>query len=78
MNGTALSAWEMAAGVSASEASLAIRTLLLAVIFIWAVWCVYGELHYYRHHGVDLYDVLRKNLRVLLVVSVSVVLVFIS
>ena len=29
MNPTALNAWEMAAGVSASEASLTIRTLLL-------------------------------------------------
>lgn len=78
MNGTALSAWEAAVGVSASEASLAIRTLLLVAVFLWAVWCVYGELHYVRHHGVDLYDVLRKNLRVLLVVSITIVLVFIG
>lgn len=78
MNGTALSAWEMAAGVSAPEASLVIRTVLLVVVFLWAVWCVYGELHHIRHHGVDLYDVLRKNLRVLFVVSVTIVLVFVS
>jgi integrating conjugative element protein (TIGR03758 family) len=78
MNPTALNAWEMAAGVSASKASLTIRTLLLVTVFIWAVWCIYSELHYYRHHGVDLYDALRKNLRVLLVVSIAVALVFIS
>lgn len=78
MNETALSAWEMAAGVSASEASLTIRTLLLVTVFVWAVWCIYGELHYHRHHGIDFYDVLRKNMRVLLVVSVTVILVFVS
>ena len=78
MNPTALSAWEMAAGVSASKASLTIRTLLLVTVFVWAVWCIYSELHYYRHHGVDFYDVLRKNLRVLLVVSVTIILVYLS
>ncbi len=78
MNATTLNAWEMAAGVSVSKASLTIRTLLLATVFIWAVWCIYSELHYDRHHGIDLYDVLRKNLRVLFVVSVSIILVFVS
>ena len=75
---TALKAWERAAGVSASSASLTIRTLLLALVLIWAAWCVYGELHYFRHHGIDLLDALRKNLRVLWVISITVVLVFMS
>lgn len=78
MSPTTLNAWEMAAGVSASKASLTVRTLLLVAVFIWAVWCLYSELHYYRHHGVDLYDVLRKNGRVLLVVSVAVALVYLG
>lgn len=75
MNATALQAWEMAAGVSANEASLTLRTLLLVSVFVWAVWCIYGELHYFRHHGVDVFDALRKNLRILFVVSVTLILV---
>lgn len=78
MNEAALKAWEMAAGVSASSASLTIRTILLTAVLIWAAWCIYGELHYFRHHGIDFFDALRKNLRVLWVVSITVVLVFIS
>jgi hypothetical protein len=78
MNETALHAWEMAAGVTASEASLTIRTLLIVMVVIWAAWFIYVELHYFRHHDIDLYDVLRKNLRVLWVVSITVVLIFVS
>jgi Protein of unknown function (DUF3262) len=78
MNETALAAWEMAAGVSASSASLTIRTILLTTVLIWAAWCIYSELHYFRHHGIDFLDALRKNGRVLWVVSITVVLVFMS
>ncbi len=78
MNETALHAWEMAAGVTASEASITIRTLLIVMVVIWAAWFIYGELHHFRHHDIDLYDVLRKNLRVLWVVSITVVLIFMS
>lgn len=75
---TALNAWETAAGIPAQEANLTIRTLLLVTVFIWAVWCIYGELHYFRHHGIDILDAIRKNLRVLFVVSITLILVFVS
>lgn len=78
MNDTAIQAWEMAAGVSVGSASLTIRTVLMVVVLIWAGWFVYVELHHFRHHDVDLYDVLRKNLRVLWVISITVVLIFVS
>lgn len=78
MGSTALNAWEMAAGVSASEAGLTIRTILLVTVFVWAVWCINSELHYFRHHGIDIFDALRKNLRILFVVSITIILVFVS
>lgn len=78
MNDTAIQAWEMAAGVSVGSTSVAIRTVLMVVVLIWAGWFVYVELHHFRHQDVDLYDVLRKNLRVLWVVSITVVLIFVS
>jgi Protein of unknown function (DUF3262) len=78
MNDTALQAWEMAAGVTASQVSFTIRTLLIGMVMIWAAWFIYVELHYFRHHDIDLYDVLRKNLRVLWVISITVVLIFVS
>lgn len=78
MNDTALQAWEMAAGVTAASASLVIRTLLIVLVLIWAGWFIYLELHHFRHHDVDLYDALRKNLRLLWVVSIAVVLIYVS
>lgn len=78
MNDTALQAWEMASGVSAASASLTVRTLLLVIVLIWATWCVYSELHHFRHHDIDLFDALRKNLRVLWMVSIVLVLVFVG
>lgn len=78
MNTTALQAWEMAAGVSATEASVTVRTLLVVMVMLWAAWFIYVELHHFRHHEIDLYDVLRKNLRVLWVVSITVILIFVS
>jgi integrating conjugative element protein (TIGR03758 family) len=45
--GDALSAFETAAGLSPAKISLLIRTLLLALTFVWAAWCVYGEIHHF-------------------------------
>lgn len=74
----ALAAWQAAAGVTPDKASVTLRTLVLVLVFVWAVWCIYGEIHYFRHHGIDFFDALRKTLRILFVVSIAVVLVFTS
>lgn len=78
MESDALAALQAAAGVSASEISLTIRTILLVLVFFWAASCVYSKLHHIRHHATDLYDAQRTFFRILLVVSIAVALVFIG
>jgi len=78
LSSNALAALEASAGVPASAVSLTIRSILLVLVFVWAGACVYSEIHHFRHHNVDAFDVLRKNSRILLVVSIAIILVFIG
>jgi integrating conjugative element protein (TIGR03758 family) len=73
----ALSAFETAAGLSAAKISLLIRTVLLALTFVWAAWCVYGEIHHFRHGDLDIDCMTHKILRILLIVTLMMALVFI-
>ncbi len=75
--GDGVSAFETAAGLSPAKISLLIRTVLLALTFVWAAWCVYGEIHHFRHGDLDIDCRAHKILRILLVVTLMMVLVFI-
>ncbi len=74
---SAIEALQVAAGVSASELSLTVRSILLTLVFVWAAACVYSKIHHFRHHDVDLYDTQRQALRILFIVAIAVALVFI-
>lgn len=78
MNNTMLSAFQTSAGVSPDKLSLLIRTLVLVITFIWAAWCVYGEIHHFNQHGVDIESGIRKLSRILLIVMLMIMLVFIK
>jgi len=75
--GDAQSAFTTAAGLSPAKISLLIRTVLLALTFVWAAWCVYGEIYHFRHSDLDIDCMTHKILRILLVVTLMMVLVFI-
>ena len=75
--GDAVSAFETAAGLSPAKISLLIRTVLLALTFVWAAWCVYGEIHHFRHGDLDIDCMTHKILRILLIVTLMMALVFI-
>ncbi len=75
--GDAVSAFETAAGLSPAKISLLIRTILLALTFVWAAWCVYGEIHHFSHGDNDIDCMIKKILRILLMVTFMVALVFI-
>lgn len=78
MNSGVLAAFQTAAGIAPDKMNLFIRTVLLGIIFLWAAWCVYGEIHHFRHDGVEIDIALRKIMRILFIVAIMVVLVFIS
>lgn len=75
--GDAVSAFETAAGLSPAKISLLIRTLLLTLTFVWAAWCVYGEIHHFRHGDLDIDCMTHKILRILFILTMMMVLVFI-
>ena len=75
--GDAISAFHSAAGVSPDKISLFIRTVLLALTFVWAAWCVYGEIHHLRQGEVDIEHVITKIMRILFMVTIVTILVFI-
>lgn len=73
-----LSAFQTAAGVAPDKMSLFIRTILLVAVFIWAAWCVYGEINHFRHEGTDVEIGSRRVTRILFIVAIMIMLVFIS
>jgi integrating conjugative element protein (TIGR03758 family) len=73
--GSASAAVQAASGISPDKVSLAIRTILLASVFIWAGWIIYSKIHHFRHYGLDELDITRHFLRVLFVVMLALVLV---
>ncbi|HVV68001.1 MAG TPA: DUF3262 family protein [Gammaproteobacteria bacterium] len=74
---SAIEAFQVAAGVSVSDLSLTVRSILLTLVFFWAAACVYSKIHHFRHHDVDMYDAHRQLLRILFIVAIAVALVFI-
>jgi ABC-type anion transport system duplicated permease subunit len=74
---SALEALQTAAGVSSSQVSVTVRSILLVLVFVWAAACVYSKIHHFRHHDVDMFDVHRHLLRILFIVAIAVILVFI-
>jgi|GEM_PF-2439284 len=74
----ALTAFTASAGVSPDKMSLLIRTVLLALTFLWAAWCIYGEVQFFKHHDTEIIDMVGKCSRILLIVSLVVTLIFIS
>lgn len=73
----ALSAFQAAAGIAPDKLSVLIRTVLLAFVFLWAAWCVYGEINYFRHHEIEIDLTLLKLMRILFIVTLMIALVFI-
>lgn len=76
---TALTAFQTAAGISADKLSLFVRSLCLVLAFLWAAWCIYGEIHHFQQHGsVEIEFSFNKVMRILFMVALFVALVFIG
>jgi len=71
------SAFETAAGITPAKLSLFIRTILLALMFVWAAWSIYGQIQYFRHHGADVEQMMQMVLRILFLLTLMIGLVFI-
>ncbi len=77
-NGDSLSAFQTAAGIAPEKISLLLRTGLLVLVFLWAAWCIYGEIHQFKQHEIEIYAVMRKLFRILTLVVLMMALVFIA
>lgn len=74
----ALRVFEETAGISSSHLSLFMRTLICALFFLWAAWNVYGQIKIVQSQQHDIYDLPMAILRVLLLCSLMIILVFIN
>lgn len=71
-------AFATAAGVSANDLSVFIRTLVLAMACLWAVWVLNGVIHAWQHHDMEEFmEAFKRLARVLLIVTVLTIVVFI-
>ncbi len=71
-----LDIFEAAAGISAVDLSLLIRTTVCGLFLIWAAWIVYGQIQSMQSQHLDLHDLSVAILRVLLLCSLMIVVVF--
>lgn len=79
MDSSMISAFESAAGISASHLSLVIRTLVLVGVYLWAIWIIYSTIRAYQHNMMDdIFMEFKKFGRVLVIVTLATVLVFIA
>lgn len=77
MTGTdTLDIFEATAGISAVDLSLLIRTIACGLFLIWAAWIVYGQIQSMQNQSLDFHDVSVAILRVLLLCSLMIVVVF--
>lgn len=74
----AMRAFESASGASGDHMSLVIRSLLCAIFLLWSAWNIYGQFNLVQHNELDIHDVPLVILRVLLLCTLMVVLVFIA
>jgi hypothetical protein len=76
-NSSSLQAFATAAGISADNLSLFIRTSLLVFFFMWAAWCSLALMKYHKNHNGDNISTLLSNyVQLFFLVSVVVALVF--
>jgi membrane protein DedA with SNARE-associated domain len=78
LNDNALQAFSTAAGISAGNLSLFLRTSLLAGFFIWAAWTALALMKFHKKHNTDnIANLLGNYVQLFFLVSVVIALVFI-
>lgn len=75
---TALRVFQETAGISASHLSLSVRAILCTLFLLWAAWIIYGQIQVMQSKHHDIYELPVAILRVLLLCSLMVTLVFVK
>lgn len=73
-----MDAFAAGAGILPADLSLLIRTLLLAVFFIWSAWCVIELMKGAKTRHEHVANLLKNYAQVFFLVSVVIALVFLS
>lgn len=72
------SAFEAASGSSPEHVSLLVRSILLGIFMLWAAWNLYGQYVLLQDKKLDLHHVPMMIVRILLLCSLMIVLVFVN
>jgi len=71
-------AFENSAGISTSDLSLGIRTILLAGFFIWSAWCVLQLMKFHKEHSTqNIKQLLFNYVQLFFLVTIVIGLVFV-
>jgi hypothetical protein len=75
---SALKAFSFSSGITASDLSLLIRTVLLASFIMWSAWCVLALMRYYKAHShSSIANLLKDYVQLFILISIVISLVFI-
>lgn len=71
-------AFEAASGSKPAQLSLFIRSFLCIIFMLWAAWSVYGHYRLLQDGRVEVADFPMMIVRILLICSLGIVLVFVN
>lgn len=74
----ALAAVQAASGIAPDKLSLMIRTVVAVIAFIWGSCVLNSLLHHFRHNGLEGLDANGKIIRVAIVLTMTLVLVYVG
>ena len=75
---SALNVFQETTSISSSNLSLFVRTTLCDLFLLWAAWNIHGQIKIIQSQQADVYDLPMTILRVLLLCSLMIILVFIN
>jgi integrating conjugative element protein (TIGR03758 family) len=74
----AIQIFQSTSGISSSHLSLFVRSILCGSFLLWAAWNVYGQIKVMHTNHQDIYDLPVTILRVLLLCSLVIILIFVN
>jgi integrating conjugative element protein (TIGR03758 family) len=75
LSNNTLTAFQTASGIAPENMSIAIRTILLVICFLWSAWCLFGLYQHMREHGVVIDNLIWKIFRIAILIVLTMSLI---
>lgn len=74
----AISGFSSASGVTSAHLNLLVRSVLCGIFLLWAAWNTYGHMRLVQDQHYDLHDLAMGLLRILLLCTWIILLIFVN